>query len=408
MASIRSRRRADGTVSHQVIFRRNGRNSPQEFATFDDAHEAERLRKSIDALGVEEALALLDARETRAHVVTVGEWVNEHIDLLTSVTDGTRIRYRQIANQGLGKLAPLPLTALSERNIAAWIQSCQAEGLKAKTIANRHGLLAAAVARAHDRGLIAANPCKETHLPDGHDDGERVFLTHDEFAQLLGYIRPDAQDLVIALAGTGHRFGEETALQVRDWDSSNRRIRISRAWKYSGVSSKPTLGAPKTRRAKRTHSVALQVAEIYDRLCEGRGPMEFIFTNSKGDPWRASAFHSSIWQPAIACANGEDWEARRAQWEPRRAARIDGRRVPWRRPAAVPLGKRPSVHDLRHSAASWWLADGASIVAVSRRLGHESIKTTVDIYTHLMPQEEAVMDAAMTRALGPTSPLIEA
>jgi integrase len=42
-------------------------------------------------------------------------------------------------------------------------------------------------------------------------------------------------------------------------------------------------------------------------------------------------------------------------------------------------------HDLRHSAASLLLAQGVPMRAVMELLGHSSISTTADIYSHVMP-----------------------
>ena len=53
--------------------------------------------------------------------------------------------------------------------------------------------------------------------------------------------------------------------------------------------------------------------------------------------------------------------------------------------------ERARLHDLRHFHASVMLQSGASLLLVSRRLGHASIATTGDVYGHLMPgaQKEA-------------------
>ena len=50
--------------------------------------------------------------------------------------------------------------------------------------------------------------------------------------------------------------------------------------------------------------------------------------------------------------------------------------------------KHIRVHDLRHSHASYLIANGVNIVKVSRRLGHSSISMTVDTYTHLLEDSE--------------------
>ena len=49
-------------------------------------------------------------------------------------------------------------------------------------------------------------------------------------------------------------------------------------------------------------------------------------------------------------------------------------------------------HDLRHTHASWMLMKRISPKVVQERLGHASISTTLDIYSHVTPgmQREAV------------------
>lgn len=46
------------------------------------------------------------------------------------------------------------------------------------------------------------------------------------------------------------------------------------------------------------------------------------------------------------------------------------------------------IHDLRHSHASYLINSGVNIVAVSKRLGHSDINTTLRRYTHLMQKSE--------------------
>ena len=42
------------------------------------------------------------------------------------------------------------------------------------------------------------------------------------------------------------------------------------------------------------------------------------------------------------------------------------------------------LHDLRHSHATWLINNGVNIVAVSKRLGHKDVSTTLNTYTHLL------------------------
>ena len=50
--------------------------------------------------------------------------------------------------------------------------------------------------------------------------------------------------------------------------------------------------------------------------------------------------------------------------------------------------KKIRIHDLRHSHATYLINKGANIVAVSKRLGHKSINTTLSTYAHLMEDAE--------------------
>lgn len=53
--------------------------------------------------------------------------------------------------------------------------------------------------------------------------------------------------------------------------------------------------------------------------------------------------------------------------------------------------RRIRIHDFRHSHASNLIANGVNIVAVSKRLGHSDINTTLKIYTHLLNKTEKEM-----------------
>ena len=57
--------------------------------------------------------------------------------------------------------------------------------------------------------------------------------------------------------------------------------------------------------------------------------------------------------------------------------------------------KKIRIHDLRHSCASLLISRGVSIVAVSKRLGHATIEQTLETYTHLLPDDQAQMIAAL-------------
>jgi integrase len=55
-------------------------------------------------------------------------------------------------------------------------------------------------------------------------------------------------------------------------------------------------------------------------------------------------------------------------------------------------------HDLRHTCAALMIEQGAHPKEIQTRLGHASIKTTLDRYGHLMPTLGAHLDEALDRA----------
>src|ERR1700685_419431 len=48
------------------------------------------------------------------------------------------------------------------------------------------------------------------------------------------------------------------------------------------------------------------------------------------------------------------------------------------------LPKGASLHSLRHTHGSHLVADGVPLPVVAERLGHSSVRTTADVYTHAL------------------------
>ena len=99
--------------------------------------------------------------------------------------------------------------------------------------------------------------------------------------------------------------------------------------------------------------------------CAGKARSDLVFTAPRGGEIRHRTFWSRVWLPAVGH-----------------------------------LDPRPRIHDLRHSHASWLLGQGVPIHVVQARLGHESIKTTVDTYSHLLPDAQIMAANAAALAFG--------
>jgi integrase len=60
-----------------------------------------------------------------------------------------------------------------------------------------------------------------------------------------------------------------------------------------------------------------------------------------------------------------------------------------------------SFHSLRHTHGSILLAKGVSIAAVSKRLGHANISTTLNVYGHSFSKDEQRAAEVIDEVFGP-------
>lgn len=241
-----------------------------------------------------------------------------------------------------------------------------------KTIRNLHGLLSSVLNEAvrSEPPLRARNPCELTRLPrtddDGAEDDEDIeFLTPQEVHGIRSCLTSRADQLLVDVKyGTGLRWSEITALApkcVIDRHTPRPKLRVRRAWKKDG-SGGFYMGTPKSKLSRRTIRVSATVMDALEELgLDGLGPDDLFWTGEKRQRLHASTFSDRL---------------RRAVTKAKAAG-------------LLPPEKNPTPHDFRHSHAAALLSDGRhSLTYVQRRLGHESIKTTSDLYGHLLPEAD--------------------
>lgn len=354
MASIRKRPKKDG-FSYTVLWREPGQRNQSSFACDTEA-EAELLKRLLDANNQSMEAAERILGDAGAGGPTVREMILKHIDLLTGAGPYQIKRYRKSVDHHFsGTLGNLRVATLKHADIVAWIRVMQAKNLSAKTIANHHGLLSAAMKTAVQQEIRETSPCAGVKLPkDTNPDEVMRFMTHEEWGRIMEHIDSHYEPFFQFLLGTGLRFSEATALQGSDFklDGNPPTVRVSKAWKEDG-DGKFYVGPPKTKKARRTVSMAPSTVFLVRPLVESAGS-GLVFKNKQGNPIRSSLAHK-VWGPA--CLGAGYTEA-----------------------------NKPRIHDVRHSSASYLAHAGMDIFQLSHRLGHASITVTMDRYSHLLPE----------------------
>lgn len=232
----------------------------------------------------------------------------------------------------------------------------------ATVVIRAHGVLAAVLDVAVKDRRIPRNPARGVDLPR-KGKKRHVYLSHEEVESLARAAGPAHARVVYVAAYTGLRWGELSALRVRDLDLERRRLSVNENAVLVG--SELHVGSPKTHELRSVEFPSF-LAEPLGDLAKGKEPRALLFGD--GDV--------HIQRPRSSGAS-RSWFMR---------ALTD---------AGLP---RMTVHDLRHTAASLAIASGANVKAVQRMLGHASAAMTLDVYADLFDDDVDAVSAALDQA----------
>jgi integrase len=308
-----------------------------------------------------------------AGVKTLGEWTVEWWEARKAnlAPNTQKSEWSRIRTNVIGRLGDLQLGEVTPLVVQRWVTQMSADGAKPKTVHNNHGALHTIMAAAVTEKRIRANPCTGARLPRGEVE-EMLFLTEPAAERLVAAMPEHYRPLVETALGTGMRWGELAGLRVKRCDVLAGRLRVEETLSELAGTAEIVFGPPKSRRSRRTVTLARKNLPNLVPLVSMRGGEELVFTAPRGGPLRVRNFRR-VWKTAV----------RRADLNP---------------------GLR--FHDLRHTHIAWLLSAGVPILAVSRRAGHGSISITADRYGHLMPEADegvlAVIEAAMGGTVGGT------
>jgi integrase len=236
--------------------------------------------------------------------------------------------------------------------VREWLAGLVGGGLSAKRARKAHQVLAQVLDAAVDGGRLARNVAAGVKLPKAQRR-EMGFLDAVQVEALADAIDPRYPTLVRVAAYTGLRPCELVALRVGRLDLLRGTVRVTEA--APEVAGRLEWGGVKTHEA-RTVRLPRFLSEELGAYLAGRphGPDDLVFTAPLGGPLRESKFVPGYFKPAVR---------------------------------AVGLPATLRFYDLRHTAASLLIREGASVKAVQKQLGHATASITLDTYGHLFPDE---------------------
>lgn len=185
------------------------------------------------------------------------------------------------------------------------------------------------------------------------------YWTLEEFEKAIEQVQAlqDKAALTV-LFYSGLRVGELLALTIADYDNKANTITVTKT--LSRTATGYVIAPPKTPKSRRTVTIpckASAVLNAYIATLYEPQPRDTIFIGLNGN-------HLAY---VIKLA----------------AAGADVKKI--------------RVHDLRHSHASLLINNGANIKAVSERLGHDDIKTTLNTYGHLYKNQDNALAAMLDK-----------
>ncbi len=343
MGFITKRKAKDGKWRYYIVYR-----TPQGKRRWEAAG---KLRKNADDL--------LKRREREIANGTYGweekedplfsEFVSRFLEAKEkSLKPAAYVSYEQIfrlhitpffGKRRLSKITPLV--------VQKWVGEMNRKDLSPATVNLAYRYLRVLVKQAQAWGVMDSNPCTAIVLPR-IPGKELAFLAPSDISSLLEKAPEPERTLFALLAFSGLRLGEALALQWRNIDFEHSALFVEKTYSYHGG-----IHDPKTKASRRAVPMFPDLSALlsdYRAALPTWSPDSLLFSKGKGplDP----ANLRKVFAKAL-------------------------------KDAELP---RVTIHSLRHTYASAMLAAGASVKALQRSLGHASATMTLNVYSHMIPE----------------------
>jgi integrase len=341
-------KRCSCTPSYEalVTLGKVGERKRRTFATLEDA-KTWRIRmlaaKTRQRLRAPSHTTLREASEAFIEGIRSGAIATRSGE--TYKPSAVRSYEQGLASHVLPDLGGRRLGDVTAADLQALVEELRGKGLSASTITNAFNPVQALYRRATQLGHVMHNPCRDVTLPTIRSQREHAADPAD--AALMIRALPERDQCAWALAFyAGLRLGELRALRWEDIDESAGLIHVQRSWdaregeidpkSFAGRRDVPIIAA------LRPFLTAQRV------LC----------------PWQPTGLALGITPSTPFSYNGLYRRSAKA-WQATGFPRV-------------------TPHQARHSFASYLIAAGADVKAVTEIMGHASVRQSFDRYGHLL------------------------
>ena len=230
----------------------------------------------------------------------------------------------------------------------------KSNGCGARTMQQARNVLSAALRDAVRLEYVTRNVARLVARPE-YTASERQVWTKEQTAHFFETIKDhDRYPMFLLLLCYGLRRGELLGLRRQDLDFENDIIRIRQSLRY--LNGKPSVGPLKTKTSRRDLPMLPVIKDAL--LCHLNGTETYsddlVFHSSTGNPAYPNTIRKTFTRLAL-------------------------------RAGLPPI----TIHEARHTAATLLAEAWSSPKEAQKILGHSSITTTLQIYTHSRLQREA-------------------
>jgi len=315
----------------------------------DDQHRSEgSVRELADKI-----LAPLNAGAAPESVDTVGRYLEDVFlpyiktskDFQPSTAAGYHHQFNLIKRQE--QFCKLPIHKVSTGDVHDVLQAIASEKARGqRSLKNARNFLSGAFKFAVNKRLIPINPVQGVITPKGTRPSKTHAYTLDEIYTLLDVLHEEpAHTLCLTAALSGLSQSELVALK---WDDIvNGEINVKRGVWHGKIS--------KTKTAAREESLPL-LSVVHDALEAHKarnGYHEWVFHGETGEPLRMDNFNARVIRPTLKEA-----------------------KIPWHGWHAFRRGLASNLRDL-----------GADPKVAQAILRHANVRTTLDFYTKVRPEQ---------------------